>query len=147
MPRAAILGPGGVGGFLAAALSRAGGDPVVVAREETAELIDRDGLKVESVRLGEFAARPRAAATLEEPVEVLFVATKSTGLDAGLERIRAEPELVVPLLNGLDHMAVLRERVGPRRVAAATIRVESDPPRPGRVGHTNPLPRVHPASP
>ena len=96
MPRAAILGPGGVGGFLAAALSRAGGEPVVVAREETAELIDRDGLKVESVRLGEFAARPRAAATLEEPVEVLFVATKSTGLDAGLERIRAEPELVVP---------------------------------------------------
>ncbi|HEY1590991.1 MAG TPA: 2-dehydropantoate 2-reductase [Solirubrobacteraceae bacterium] len=146
MPRAAILGPGGVGGFLAAALSRAGGDPVVVAREETAELIDRDGLKVESVRLGEFAARPRAAATLEEPVEVLFVATKSTGLDAGLERIRAEPELVVPLLNGFDHMRVLRERFGADRVAAGTIRIESDRPEPGRIVQTSPFLRIDLAS-
>jgi 2-dehydropantoate 2-reductase len=146
VPRAAILGPGGVGGFLAAALDRAREDAVIVAREETAEQINSEGLEVQSVRLGDFVARPTALAALEEPVEVLFVATKSTGLLAGLERIRAEPELVVPLLNGLDHMAVLRERFGPGRVAAATIRIESDRPEPGRIVQTSPFLRIDLAS-
>jgi 2-dehydropantoate 2-reductase len=146
MPRAAILGPGGVGGFLAAALERAGDNALIVAREETAELINRDGLTVQSVRLGDFSARPRAVATLEEPVDVLLVATKSTGLDAGLERIRVEPELVVPLLNGLDHIPVLRERFGAGRVAAGTIRIESDRPEPRRIVQTSPFLRVDMAS-
>jgi 2-dehydropantoate 2-reductase len=38
----------------------------------------------------------------------------------------------VPLLNGFDHMAVLRERFG-GRVAAGTIRVQADRPEPARV--------------
>jgi 2-dehydropantoate 2-reductase len=146
MPGAAILGPGGVGGFLAAALARAGEDAIVVAREETAALINADGLEVRSVRLGDFEARPPAVATLDEPVEVLFVATKSTGLSAGLERIRADPELVVPLLNGLDHMEVLRERFGDGRVAAGSIRIESDRPEPGVIVQTSPFLRIDLAS-
>ena len=40
-----------MGGFLAAALKRAGVDVVVVAREETAAHINRGGFEVESVRL------------------------------------------------------------------------------------------------
>jgi 2-dehydropantoate 2-reductase len=135
-----------VGGFVAAALRRAGEETVIVAREESAELINHDGLRVRSVRLGDFNARPPAVAVLAEPVEVLFVATKSTGLAAGLERIRAVPELVVPLLNGLDHMAVLRERFGSGKVAAATIRIESDRPEPGSIVQTSPFLRVDLAS-
>jgi 2-dehydropantoate 2-reductase len=146
MPRAAILGPGGVGGFLAAALERAGEEPVVVARAETAEHIDRDGLRVQSVRLGDFSARPRAVTALETPVDVLLVATKSLGLRAALDRIHAEPDLVVPLLNGLDHMAVLRERFGSGRVAAGTIRIESDRPEPGVIVQTSPFLQIDLAS-
>ena len=146
MPRAAILGPGGVGGFLAAAFERAGEETVIVAREETAEHIDRDGLSVQSLRLGDFSARPRVVTTLEAPVDVLLVATKSAGLHAGLERIRVEPELVVPLLNGLDHMSVLRERFGNERVAAGTIRIESDRPQAGVIVQTSPFLRIDLAS-
>jgi 2-dehydropantoate 2-reductase len=145
VPRVAILGPGGVGGFLAAALARADGggdDVVVVAREETADLIARDGIKVQSVRLGDFTAGPRATAVLEEPTEALIVATKSTGLEAALERIRTPPALVVPLLNGLDHMRVLRERFGAGHVAAGTIRIEADRPSPARIVQTSPFLRV-----
>jgi 2-dehydropantoate 2-reductase len=40
-PSIAILGPGGVGGLLAAALTRAGASVTVVAREATAERIAR----------------------------------------------------------------------------------------------------------
>src|SRR5258708_35086405 len=104
----AILGPGGVGGFLAGALTRAGTPVSVVARELTAELIASDGLHVSSVLLGDFDAHPRATATLDRPVDALIVATKAGGLESGLERIVGDPGLVVPLLNGLDHMSTPR---------------------------------------
>jgi 2-dehydropantoate 2-reductase len=139
--RIAVLGPGGVGGLVAGALARAGNDVTIVAREDTAARIARDGLRVDSVRLGEFAVEPRAVPRLGEPVDVLVVATKATGLRDALERVATAPRLVVPLLNGLDHLALLRER-WPDRVCAAVIRVESDRPEPGLVVHTSPFLRI-----
>jgi 2-dehydropantoate 2-reductase len=133
----AVLGPGGVGGLVAAALARAGDEVTVVAREASAEVIARDGIRVESVTLGDFSARPEVVSRLETPVDVLVVATKATGLEAAVERIGADPALVVPLLNGLDHVALLRRRFGSRAVAGS-IRVESHTPQPGHVVHTSP---------
>lgn len=142
MPAIAILGPGGVGGFLAAALTRAHEGVVVIAREPTARLIAGQGIELRSARLGDFRARPAAAATLTDTVDVLLVATKATGLEPALGRIEADPRLVVPLLNGLDHMPVLRERFGQSRVAAGVIRIESDRPAPGLIVQTSPSLRV-----
>lgn len=140
--RLAILGPGGVGGFLAAALVHAGQPVTVVAREATAQTIARSGIELSSVRLGDFRVRPEAVARLEEPVDVLIVATKATGLEPALERIGTTPGLVVPLLNGLDHLQRLRERYGPQNVAAGAIRIEADRPATGRIVHTSPFLRV-----
>ncbi len=137
-----MLGPGGVGGFVAAALARAGEPVEVVARENTAELIARDGIGVRSVTLGEFLARMPARSRLTDEVDVLFVATKATGLASALDRIAAAPGLVVPLLNGLDHIQLLRQRFGSDRVPAAVIRIESDRPAPGQVVQTSPAVRV-----
>ena len=146
MVKIAILGPGGVGAFLAAAFDRAGQDVTVVARERTAEALLRDGIEVESVRLGDFSAHPPAVPALTEEVDVLFVATKATTLEDALERIHATPRLVVPLLNGLEHLALLRERFGSGRVAAAAIRIESSSSRPGQVKQTSPFLRIDLAS-
>jgi 2-dehydropantoate 2-reductase len=123
----AILGPGGVGGLLAAALARSGADVAVVARESTAATIARDGIVVQSTMLGDFTARPQAVARLAERVDALVVATKAATLEDALARVEpdAEPGVIVPLLNGFDHMALLRERFG-ARVAAGTIRVQAD---------------------
>lgn len=141
----AILGPGGVGGLVAAALARSGAPVTVVAREQAAATIARDGLRVHSVRLGEVEARPAASTSLDAPVDALFVATKATALEPALERIAAEPALVVPLLNGLDHVALLRERYGDRAVAG-TIRVESTRVGPAEIAHTSPFLQVELAS-
>jgi len=139
-PSIAILGPGGVGGLLAAALTRAGARVTVVAREETAVLIARAGIAVESAVLGDFTARPQAVARLVEPVDVLVVATKAAALADALARVDAvppaQPAIVVPLLNGFDHMALLRERF-PGRVAAGTIRVQANRPAAGRIVQTS----------
>ncbi len=154
----AVLGPGGVGGFIAAALARDGQDVTVVAREATAARIRQDGISVQSVVLGEFVGRPGASAALvgpdskapagldsaalARPVSALIVATKAVGLSEALLRIETEPELVVPLLNGLDHMTLLRERFGPDTVAAGAIRIEADRPEPARVVHTSRFLRI-----
>jgi 2-dehydropantoate 2-reductase len=138
----AVLGPGGVGGFLAAALARSGVDVVVVAREDTAARIAERGIEVQSATLGAFSARPAAVSELHDEVEFLLVATKATGLPEALARVRTEPGLVVPLLNGLDHMPTLRERFGAGRVAAGVIRIESDRTAPATIVQTSPACRV-----
>jgi 2-dehydropantoate 2-reductase len=130
-----------VGGLVAGALARAGVDVVVVAREDTAERLARDGLRVRSPRFGEFVVEVAAVARLVEETEILVVATKATGLESALERVEGEPGLVVPLLNGVEHLALLRER-WPGRVCAAVIRVESDRPEPGLIVHGSPSLRI-----
>ncbi|MGZ4191625.1 MAG: ketopantoate reductase family protein [Solirubrobacteraceae bacterium] len=143
MTSVAVLGAGGVGGFVAATLERAGADVEVVARPETAAALAHTGLTVSSRALGEdFTARPTVVTELTEPVDVLLVATKATGLADALRRIDALPQLVVPLLNGLDHLDVLRARFGADRVVAAVIRIESDRPSAGVIVQTSPAARV-----
>ena len=133
----AVLGPGGVGGLIAGLLERAGTPVIVVAQEATAEAISARGLRVDSVSFGEFVAHPRTVVSLEEQVNVLIVATKASGLRSALERVVGQPKLVLPLLNGLDHIPLLRERFGADTVLAGTIRVEADRPEPGVVVHTS----------
>jgi 2-dehydropantoate 2-reductase len=142
MTTLAVLGVGGVGGFVAAALTHAGGDVTVVARPETADRLRAGGFTVTSRVLGDFTASPAVTAELTDDVDVLLVATKATSLGDALERIQATPRLVVPLLNGLDHLTPLRARFGPERVAAGVIRIESDRPQPGVIVQTSPSCRV-----
>ena len=140
--RVAVLGPGGVGGLLAAALHDSGCPVTVLASETTAATIAGRGIRVSSVRFGELTARPPVVSVLTEPVEALIVATKAIGLPEALDRVRADPELVLPLLNGLDHLPLLRRRFAPETVLAGAIRVEADRPEPGVVVHTSPFLRI-----
>lgn len=133
----AVLGPGGVGGLLAAALQRSGEDVTAIAREATAEAIAARGISVDSVTLGEFVAPVPVVTQLREPVDALIVATKAGGLNDALARVEVKPSLVLPLLNGLDHVQLLRERFDPPSVVAGTIRVEADNPQPGVVVHAS----------
>jgi 2-dehydropantoate 2-reductase len=133
--RHAVLGAGGVGAFLGAALARAGRDVLLLMREES--LARYDGVvHVESALLGDFDAELPAAPRLESPVDVVWVATKATQLADALERVPeapAEGSVVVPLLNGLDHVELLRRRFGPTRVLPASITIESERVEPGLV--------------
>ena len=115
--RHAVLGAGGVGAFVGAALARTGRDVLLLMRDES---LARYGgvVHVESALLGDFDAEVPAAATLDRPVDVLWVTTKATQLQDALERIpdgAAADAIVVPLLNGLDHVELLRRRSAPPR--------------------------------
>jgi 2-dehydropantoate 2-reductase len=128
--RIAVLGPGGVGGLLAAVLP----DAIVVGRSPLEEI------RLRSRVLGERTTRIRFTERLEEPVDVLFIATKAVGLEDAVERIVVQPGVVVPLLNGIEHLELLRTRFG--EVVAATIRVEATRVAPGVIEQTSPFMRV-----
>ncbi|MFF2076553.1 ketopantoate reductase family protein [Kitasatospora sp. NPDC058162] len=141
----AVLGPGGVGGLIAGLLARDGHRVICLAGEQTAALLARDGLHVRSAQFGEFTARVEAATELSEPVDAAFVTVKETALTAALDRMPPQAlgaAIVVPLLNGLDHMALLRERYPAGQVVAGTIRVEATRTAPGRIEHTSPFAAV-----
>ncbi len=116
---------------------RSGNEVIVIARDSTAALIAERGISIQSVTFGEMVARPQAVERLTEEVDALLVATKAAGLADALERIAIDPPLVLPLLNGLDHLPVLRDRFSQESVLAGTIRVEADRPEVGVVVHTS----------
>jgi 2-dehydropantoate 2-reductase len=128
--KVAVLGPGGVGGLLAAVLP----DAIVVSRSPV------DRIRLQSRLLGDRSTAVRSTRRLTEPVDVLFIATKATGLEQAVERIATEPATVVPLLNGFEHIAWLRERFPD--VVAATIRVEATRVAPGVIEQTSPFLRI-----
>lgn len=134
----AVLGPGGVGGLLAALLSRAGHRVICLVGESTAGTLREAGLRVRSTRFGDFTAVVEADTELREPVDACLVAVKHTALDAALTRVPPAAlgdGLLVPLLNGVEHPAILRERYAADRVAPAVIRVESTRTAPGVIEH------------
>jgi 2-dehydropantoate 2-reductase len=126
--RHGVLGVGGVGGFLGGALARLGRDVVLLMRPETLATY-RGGLRVESSMLGDFEVDVPATSFLDRPVDVLWVTPKATQLEAALDLVPPdglEGGVAVPLLNGLDHMELLRGRLGADRVLAGAIAVESE---------------------
>jgi 2-dehydropantoate 2-reductase len=135
----AVLGAGGVGLLVGGALARAGRDVVLLLRPQTLAAFDGT-IRVDSVVLGDFVADARATTRLTERVDVLWVATKATQLDEALAAAPAEHvRTVVPLLNGVDHLAGLRERYP--RVVAASISVESERVAPAQARQTSPFVR------
>jgi 2-dehydropantoate 2-reductase len=140
--RVAVLGPGGVGGLLGALLARRGDEVTCLAPAATAAHIAANGLELHSPMLGDAKVAVRAATRLEEPVDACLVTVKATQLERAVEAVPPEAlgdGLVVPFLNGVDHVAWLRERYPPEQVVAATIAVESTRVAPGVIQHDSPF--------
>jgi 2-dehydropantoate 2-reductase len=143
--RVAVLGPGGVGGLLAALVARAGNSVVVLAGESTVRAIAEHGLRVESSRFGNFQVSVDSSVRLERQVDACLITVKATQLEGALERARADvlkQALVVPFLNGIDHVDLLRRAYPSSTVAAATIRIEVARVEPGLVRQTSPFASV-----
>lgn len=137
----AILGVGAIGGLIGAALASLGEDVTVVVRPARLESYPTK-LSLERPS-GSIIARANAAAMLTEAADVLWIATKTYQLKAAIEAVRSVPRGVVPLLNGVDHIAVLRERYGLQTVLPATIGVEAEKIAPGRFIQRSPFVRLN----
>jgi 2-dehydropantoate 2-reductase len=140
--RVAVLGPGGIGGLLATVLARRGDQVTCLAPPPTAAHLAANGLELRSRMLGDARVRVEAASRLEHPVDFLLVTVKAPQLEAAVEAVPPTvlgDGLVVPFLNGVDHVAWLRERYPAGQVVAGTIRVESTRVGPGLIEHASPF--------
>lgn len=143
--RHAILGAGGIGGLLGAWLAH-GGSPVTLVLRPDSLSRHPEQLRLESP-FGNFSA-PVSRSTEVPPCDVLWIAVKATQLDEALASL-THPESVgaiVPLLNGIDHLAVLRAKYGAQKIIPATIAVESERIAPGHIIHRSPFARINVAS-
>ncbi len=148
--RIGILGPGAVGGLLAARLAHLGHDVTVLAPESTAAAIAANGLELHRPSSGVIAAWPRACAWLTQPIDFLFITVKATNLLAALQRTPAAwltGTPIVPLLNGIDHMPLLRTLYPASAVVAATISIEATRKRPGLIEQLSAFAEVEIAAP
>jgi len=138
----AIVGPGAIGGLLAGLLAHDGHRVVCIARPPTVDVLQSQGLAVRSGLFGDFHVAVEAQTELSEPVDVCLVTTKATQLEEALERVPRGSlgrSLVIPLLNGIDHIELLRRTYPMATVVAATIRVEAARLEPGVIWHTSPF--------
>jgi 2-dehydropantoate 2-reductase len=136
----AVLGPGAVGGVFAVRLFDSGAHTIVVGPPETIGMVALAGITLE-VDGTIFSGRPEVRERLERPVKLLLIAVKAHQLSDALERIdpaSVESGVVVPLLNGLEHLDPIRAHFGPRVAAAALSRFEAY--RVGRVQIVQPTP-------
>jgi 2-dehydropantoate 2-reductase len=140
--RHAILGAGGIGGFVGGALARSGREVLLLLRPETLARYPAR-LRVESTRLGDFEVDVATAAALDRQVDVLWVTPKATQLASAVELAPADrvgEAVVVPLLNGIDHVALLRDRY--EQVLPGAIWVESERVESGRIVEKTEMARV-----
>lgn len=140
--RVAVLGPGGVGGLLGGLLARSGNRVVCIGSEDTVAHLAVNGLEVRSQAYGNFKVSVDAVPILDREVDACLVTVKSTHLEAALDRLPAHAlaaGIIVPFLNGVEHVEFLRGRYPRDQVLPGTIRVESTRVAPGVIEHASPF--------
>lgn len=121
-----ILGAGGIGGYFGARLIQAGADVTFLLRDKRKQLIDSGGLQVETPK-GNFSVQPRTvtAATVTPEYDLIVLAPKAYDLDDALASLANcdSRGVLLPFLNGLDHLRVLDARYGRARVLGGVAHI------------------------
>jgi 2-dehydropantoate 2-reductase len=121
-----IVGAGGIGGFFGVKLHQAGGDITYLLREKRQELIQEQGLTVETPR-GNFTIHPQTvlADQLEPAYDLIILACKAFDLDDSLKSIAkaSSKGIILPFLNGLTHLETLDRAFGKDRVMGGVAHI------------------------
>lgn len=135
----AVFGIGGVGGIVGGALARHHADTYFYVRGANLEAIHRNGLKVESVSLGNFTVHPKLASDRAAELgimDAIFVSCKGHNLKTACEAIgpMTGPEtVVIPLLNGVVVSEIMEPLLPKCVLADGAIRVFSHLEEPGHI--------------
>src|SRR6185503_10055265 len=128
--RTIVLGTGGVGGYFGGLMARAGQEVGFVARGPHLQALQSNGLRVESVKSGDFQLPVRASsnpAGLGEADLILFC-VKSYDTTSAAESIRSvmKPDTaVISLQNGVDNEEAIDAVLGPGHVMGGAAYIES----------------------
>jgi 2-dehydropantoate 2-reductase len=142
--RIAVLGAGGVGGFLGAMLARAGHEVTLLARGAHLDAIRARGLTLESRQFGSFNVR---AAATDDPArlgrnDLVIITVKMYDFEEAARTAAAalaDDGYAMTVQNGLDAPQILAALVGAERTLSGTIAIEAAIATPGTIAHTTPM--------
>ncbi|MGR3781676.1 MAG: ketopantoate reductase family protein [Albimonas sp.] len=137
--KVAVVGAGGIGGYLAVRLAAAGNSVSVVARGAHLEAIRAQGLTLEEAGGKTTTVTIPAAADPAEldPADLVIFAVKGHQLDAAMEAARplmARGGVALPILNGVTATERLEAVFGEGRALIGTALVSAEIVRPGVIG-------------
>jgi 2-dehydropantoate 2-reductase len=131
-----VVGAGSVGGYFGGMLAKAGRDVTFLVRPNRARqleagltIVDRDGEHVIPVRT--ISAGMGAGA-----FDVVFLSVKAFQLAGAMGDFApyvGDDTIILPILNGMKHMDVLRERFGATHVIGGVARVAASLDEAGKV--------------
>lgn len=141
-----IVGAGGIGGHVGARLIEAGGDVAFLVRDRRRAQLAADGLRVISP-LGDWSAPVRTvrAADLKPGYDVAILTCKAYDLDAAMTDLAPGMDgrcSVLPMLNGMAHLAALDARFGATQVWGGAIQMNVTLEPDGTVRHRGKMARL-----
>jgi 2-dehydropantoate 2-reductase len=136
-----ILGAGAIGGYLGSRLVEAGADVTFLVRDARRTQLDREGLRLRSV-FGDVDCKVAtvSAGNLKPDYDLAIVTCKAYDLDSAIEDIGpglSQGGLVLPILNGLGHIATLNAAFRQERVLGGTIKLSASRLADGTIKHMN----------
>jgi 2-dehydropantoate 2-reductase len=136
--RILVVGAGAVGGYFGGRLVQAGRDVTFLVLPKRAEQIQAQGLRILSPQHGDFTARPKTitATQIVSPYDVIFLSVKSYDLAAAIDDFApavGPQTVIVPVLNGMQHMDVLTKRFGEHAVLGGVCFVATEIDSQGRI--------------
>ena len=136
----AIFGSGGVGGYFGGRLALAAQDVTFVARGAHLAAIKESGLRVDSIG-GDFVVHPAKATDSPQSIgraDLVILATKAWQLDSAIEQMKplvGEGTMILPLLNGMEHMDTLLTSFDRKNVLGGLCRISAFAAGPGYIRH------------
>jgi 2-dehydropantoate 2-reductase len=143
----AVMGTGGIGGYVGGRLAAAGEDVHFIARGAHLEALKARGLRIESPLGDAVLADVHATDDPAEigPVDLVLFAVKLTDTDAAAARLAplVTPRTrIVTLQNGIDSAAMIARHVPRDQIAAGIIHISVRIKQPGIIAHPGGMHRM-----
>lgn len=134
-----VLGAGAIGGYFGGRLAEGGADVTFLVRPRRAQRLAERGLVVRSA-LGDIERPVKTvlADQVTEPFDTVLLSSKAYDLDSAMAAIApamGRDSVVLPLLNGLNHLDALRARFGAARVLGGACYIGATLDASGEVRH------------
>ena len=133
----AIVGAGGVGGYLAAKLIQNDYDVTLVAKDKHLEVIRENGLSIIEYKESDFTVYPYVVDYLDSEIyDVVFIATKSCDYELACKSIENAVDkstLIIPLSDGLGVSSTLKSYLPNCVIGDGLIHIISELKKPGVV--------------
>lgn len=146
--RIAIIGTGAVGGYFGGRLAQAGAEVIFIARGQTLQTLQSQGLRVESIA-GDFVVQPvqvTADPATVGPVDLIIVAVKAwqvPSVAATMHPLMGAHTVVLPLQNGVEAPDQLAAVVGREHVLGGSCVIVAEVVAPGHIRHGGAQPTVN----